>query len=344
MVKVLDSLMGLLRRKRRPGAEAEKAALADGLGPFPQPDADGAAVAVAELGAHPGGEPLPEPPAPEAPGKAESVAEAAEAPHPAADAPGGLPAIRTASDLSFIVTGTPGMPGIDVIAVHEEVPGRAKERFAGAIFPADVRAGEYVLDVTGHALSFGPPGRTGAHVLVAVKTRKDTPASLPANAAGNALVPIDVGIVTRIDRETAASKGRLKRPPVVSIAFRHAAPAGAASAPPSPAGPGTSVPADDLDWTPDTDGPSPTPGNADDVARDGLPAMEPALAVQAVEGDAARAGRDGDAQDGRGAAPGNQDVEGADKDRSTIPPAGAFIDVPGAGSLGEWKPSGDSGR
>jgi hypothetical protein len=199
--------VGALMRRRKPGA-GEEAAPVPGL-----PEGQGALPVSGE----PSHQERSEDPAP-APGQA--VAGPASGPEAVPVPARQERPHRAAPDLVFMLSGQPGQPGIDLSCVHADTGYRLRESHPEALYPDEVEGGDYILDVTGHALSFGPQGRPGAHVFVPVKTHKGSPSSMPRNAAGNALVPIEARIVERIDRETAAVKVRLQRPVVAWVSLR----------------------------------------------------------------------------------------------------------------------------
>jgi len=219
MDKLMDRLRGLLPRRRgKPVTQAKAETEASDPGPVPIPGEEPVPA-----------DPVPADPAPPASGEAtpesapvdESVPVASEGPEEAAPRAEPVPPVPTReADLSFALAGLPGRPGVSLEILHAGTGQAARDKFPEALYPGEVEVGEYVLDVTGHALAFGPPGRPGANVLVPVRTRSDTASAMPRNASGNALVPLDVRVIERMDRETGLAKTRLRRPPIVALAFR----------------------------------------------------------------------------------------------------------------------------
>lgn len=314
--------MGALVSRRKPTADKEGK-------PMDQPPA----APGADESPFPTEAPPPEDRAREpSPPPAHAVPAASVEPVPQAPGSQDRPS-RAAPDLVFMLSGNPGQPGIDLSCIHADTGHRLREGHPEALYPDEVEGGDYILDVTGHALSFGPQGRPGAHVFVPVKTHKGSPTSMPRNATGNALVPIEARIVERIDRETAAVKVRLQRPVVAWISLRGGlgtAQAGpdanepdvealAIRDPVSVVGPDPAAP------LAEGNGPRGGPGGTDEErhAQDGLSAMGFLLAGQAVASQPALAAPPAAAQ---AAAPDG-------------------LDGPEAGGKGEeWTPSGAYGR
>jgi hypothetical protein len=250
MSKILDKIRGLLpRRGPKPDASAEHSPVP---APTPADAADAGPSSGSEVDPAPSVEHPPVAETAPVPAHADPVADPVPAPDmpPAESLP--VPVGRTGPDLILTLSGRPGMAGVRLGVLHVDIEQRGSDRWAEAFYPSDAVDGTYLLDVTGHALTFGPPGRMDANVLVPVRTRADTASSLPRNAAGNALVPIDSRIIDRIDRETGVAKTRLRRVPVVGLAFME----GLVEAPPKDDPALDEIPVE-LD-APDGDAPGPT--------------------------------------------------------------------------------------